>query len=308
MLTGPIGAGLQNLYRSIAALPGTLQSLGGGLAPGLLHAGASTGSTGGPYQTLFEGSIANLQTLGTGISANPAPFLHQIVTSTTGYANTIAGDLQNFPTLLAASPTNIQAGLQGLPAAFQSAGHQLITGAIGGALSDVTGGFPGLFVNGVDVTATGDVFTPAGVNAGVGLTGASADLNPIPTLPVLRAQYLTNLLPPGSVAAHVSQNVTNALTDTSLTARALVPIAPAVRPPFLVVNAPFNATAGLPTALGINALGGPINALDTTSAGLAQFGGQVQTGDPLGVITTLADSPAYIANAFLNGQSALPLT
>ncbi|HKI40834.1 MAG: PE family protein [Mycobacterium sp.] len=358
LLTAPIGTGLQTLSREIAALPTTLQSCGSALAPGLLHAGASTGSTGGPYQTLFEDTIANLQTLGTGISANPAPFLHQIITNATGYANTIAADfqylIQNFPTVLANMPANIQAGLQGLlafnpapyiqqfihnqityaniiatslqnaghdfliglealPAAFQSAWQQLMAGNIGGAFSDVTGGFLGLFVTGLDVTSTGNVLVAPGVNANVALTGTLADLNPIFSIPGMMAQNLTNLLPAGSIAAQISQNATNVintLTDTSLTAQAFVTVTlrPLPLPPTLIVNATVDAYAGLPTALTIEALGGPLNALDATSASLTQFVGQLQTGDPIGAITTLADSPAYIANAFLNGQSTLPLS
>lgn len=359
MLSSPIGAGLQSLYRDIAALPTALQSYGGAVAPGLLNAGASTGSTGGPYQTLFEDTIANLQTLGTGVSANPAPFLKQIITNATGYFNTIAGQLeyvaQNFPAVLAGLPAGIQTGIQGLlafdpafyaqqfinnqiayadiwstslqhaghdfltglqalPAAFQSAWQQLQAGNIGGAFGDVTGGFLGLFVNGLDVTATGDVLAPPGVTANVGLTGTLADLNPILTVPGLRAQYLTSLLPPGSIAAHIAQNTTNVIntvTDTSLTAQALVTITLNTKFPFIppfFVNATVDAYAGLPTVLGIEALGGPLNALDATSASLTQLVGQLQTGDPIGAVTTLADTPAYVTNAFLNGQSTLPLS
>ena len=341
LLSGPIGTGLQTLYRDIAAL----QSLGGGLAPGLLHAGASTGGTAGPYQTLFDNTIANLQTLGGSLSANPAPFLHQVLTNATGYANTIGADFhyvfQNFPAVLAAVPANIQAaiqgllafdpapyiqqfihnqityatiigtslqnagnsfltGLQGLPAAFQSAYQALMTGNIGGALSDVTGGFLNLFATGLDTTGRGSL--PGTLFADVTSTGSVAELTPIITIPGMMAQNFTNLLPAGTIAAQISQHATNVidtLTDTSLTGVVTLKLIP---PQFSLT-----ATAGLPTALTLDALGAPVNALNAASAGASQFAGQVQTGNLAGAVSTLVDGPAVVGNAFLNGRSTLPI-
>jgi hypothetical protein len=351
LLSGPIGTGLQTLSQDIAVLPGALQSLGGAVAPGLLHAGATTGSTGGPYQTLLENTIANLQTLGTGISANPAPFLHQILTNATGYANTVAGQLhyvlQNFPTVLANVPANIQAaiqgllafdpapyvqqfinnqiayaqifatslqnaghsfltGLQGLPAAFQSAYQALLAGNIGGALGDLTGGFLNLFATGVDTTSRGVL--PGTLFADVTLTGSVAELSPIITIPGMMAQNFTNLLPAGSIAAQISQHVTNVIdtvTDTSVTGVVTLKL-PTLFPPFRGEFS-LTATAGLPTALALDALGAPVNALNAATAGASQFAGQLQTGNLAGAISTLVDGPAVVGNAFLNGQSTLPI-
>lgn len=345
LLGGPIGTGLQALYRDVAALPAALQSGGGALAPGLLHAGASAGSTGGPYQTLFEDTTANLHNLGTGMSANPAPLLQQTLSTTTGYLNTIASQLPygtpNFPTILMGVSANIQTGMQGLlafdpalhaqhffdnqvayghiwPTSLQNAGHDLLfgphqlpaafkpawpqlqAGNVGGAFGDVTGGFLGAFAKGLDVTATGTLLVTPAVASNVGLTGASADLNPMLTIPGPWGQYLTSILPPGSIATQIAQNTTNVIntvTDMPLAAQALVTTTPTIRPPSVTVNAPVNPYAGSPTALG-----GPLNALDATSAGLTQFIGQLQTGDPTGAITTLVGSPAYISDSFLNGH------
>ncbi|WP_169718551.1 PE family protein, partial [Mycobacterium bohemicum] len=351
LLSGSIGAGLQTLSRDIAALPTTLQSYGNALAPSLLPAGASTGGVTGPYQTLFDNTVANLETLGGAISANPAPLLHQLITNATGYANTIAGDLQyllqNFPTVLANLPANVQAafqallafnpapyiqqfinnqmtfanmwatalqgagqsfvtGLQALPAAFQSAFQELLTGNIGGALADVTGGFLNLFVTGVNVATTGSVTTPPGVTATITPTGTVEDLLPLLTIPGMRAQNLTNLLPSGSIASQVAQNATNVIqtvTDTSLVAQALLSVR--IFPPSATLS--VNLTAGLPVALGLDAIGAPINALDAASAGASQLIGQLQTGNSLGAISTLVDGPAYVGDAFLNGQSTMPI-
>jgi hypothetical protein len=351
LLSGSIGTGLQTLSRNIAALPSALQSLGGAVAPGMLHAGATTGSTGGPYQTLLENTIANLQTLGTGISANPAPFLNQILTNATGYANTVAGQLhyvlQNFPTVLANVPANIHAaiqgllafdpapyvqqfinnqiayaqifatslqnaghsfltGLQGLPAAFQSAYQALLAGNIGGAFSDLTGGFLNLFATGVDTTSRGVL--PGTLFADVTLTGSVAELSPIITIPGMMAQNFTNLLPAGSIAAQISQHVTNVIdtvTDTSVTGVVTLKL-PTLFPPFRGEFS-LTATAGLPTALALDALGAPVNALNAATAGASQFAGQLQTGNLAGAISTLVDGPAVVGNAFLNGQSTLPI-
>ncbi|MGF2947512.1 PE family protein, partial [Mycobacterium sp. Lab-001] len=352
LLSGPIGTGLQTLYRDIAALPGTLQSLGSGVAPGLLHAGASTGGTVGPYQTLLDNTIGNLQTLGGSLSANPAPFLNQILTNGTGYANTIGADFQylihNFPAVLAAVPANIQAafqgllafdpapyveqfihdqityatilatslqnagysfltGLQGLPAAFHSAYQALMTGNIGGAVGDVTGGFLNLFATGLDTTSRGSL--PGVLFADVTLTGSVAELAPIATIPGMMAQNFTNLLPAGSIAAQISQHATNVLdtlTDTSLTGAVTLKL-PSLIPP-RAGEFSLAVHAGLPTALTLDALGAPINALDAASSGASQFVGQLQTGNLVGAIGTAVDGPAVVGNAFLNGRSTLPLT
>jgi hypothetical protein len=145
---------------------------------------ANTGSIAGPYQTLLANTATNLQALRSVISANPAPFLRQFLSNQTVYAQTIAAEIetviQNFPTVLANLPANIQAaiqaflafdplpylqhfvnnqmayagivsmslqnaanhfvaGLQALPAAFESAFQALQAGNISGAVNDITG-------------------------------------------------------------------------------------------------------------------------------------------------------------------------
>jgi len=112
----------------------------------------------GPYQSLVQNTVANLETLVGGILANPAPFLRQTLLNTTGYLNTIAAQLeyvlQNFPAVVAGAPAGIEAGLQGLlalnPATYlqqfitnqitytniwatslQKATHDFLTGVLG---------------------------------------------------------------------------------------------------------------------------------------------------------------------------------
>lgn len=331
--------------------------LSGQLGSGLLQAGASTGlaTVANPYQALFNHTVDNLQILGNTWQANPAPFLNQFLVNQAGYAQSIAADIryvvQNFPTVLANLPANIQAavqallafnpapyvqqfvanqiayaqiwatslqnaahdfgiGLQQLPAAFQSAFQALAAGNINGAVGDLKQGFTNLFVTGVDVSTTGSL--PGTLTADVRLTGALADLSPILAIPGMRAEYLTSLLPPGSIPAQISQNVTNVLdtvTDTSLNALVVAQVIYGPPPFHLPTGFDFSLAnvAGLPTALALDAIGAPINAANALGASTTAFTDAVRTGNWSGAATALIDAPAVVTDAFLNGQSTLPI-
>lgn len=347
VLSGEVGTAVQPLSGNIAGLSGALRSLEAALAPGLLQTSAATGlaTVGGPDQTLYTDTVANLQALGGAISANPAPFLHQFIANQAGYAQTIATGagyvIQNLPAVLANLPANIHAaiqalltinpvpyvqqlitnqvayaqliatslrnaaydfgaGLQALPAVFQSAFQALAAGNIGGAVTDIAQGFANLFVTGFAITTIGTTIQ-------VTLTGALGDLFPILTIPGEMAQNFTNVLPTGSIPAQISQNFTNlinALTDTSITAN--LTATSILSPPslnFSVVN-----TFGLPMALVLDAAGAPVNTLDALNASGATFVDALETGDGVGAAAALIDAPAVVANGFLNGQSTLPLT
>lgn len=317
MLSGRIGAVSQSLSGGIAGLPTALTGLERPLGHGLLAPAASTGlaSIAGPYETLFANTGANLQTLGSAIAANPAPFLHQFLINQIGYAQTIAAGveyvIQNLPAVLASLPANIHAaihalltfdpapfiqrfinnqltyaqiiaaslqnsaqdffaGLQELPAAFQSAVHALLAGDVGGAASDIAQGFLGLLAPGVDVTATGDPLVAPGIIISVTPTGTLGDLLPILTIPGLMAQNFTNLLPAGSIPAEISQNFTNVidtLTDTSINLTALLGLGTSG------LSATATGTFGLPVALTIEALGAPVNAVGALGSSATAFVG-----------------------------------
>ena len=234
------------------------------------------------------------------LAFNPVPYIQQFIANQMAYAQIIATSLQN-------AAHDFVAGLQELPAAFQSAVQALMAGDINGAVSDIAQGFLGLFVTGVDVTTTGDLFVAPGLTATITPTGTLGDLLPILTIPGMMAQNFTNLLPPGSIPAQISQNITNViktLTDTSLTAQVLATIV--IFPPS--ANVSLTATAGLPVALTIDALGAPVNAAGAFGSSITTFVDEVQTGNPIGAIGTLINAPAVITDAFLNGRSTLPLT
>ena len=71
-----------------------------------------------PYQTLFANTAANLQNLGTAISANPLPFLRQLIENQGGYLQTaaaaVADAVQNLPVTGANLPLSIQNGIQAI--------------------------------------------------------------------------------------------------------------------------------------------------------------------------------------------------
>ena len=234
------------------------------------------------------------------LAFNPVPYIQQFINHQIAYAQIIATSLQN-------AAHDFVAGLQELPAAFRSAVQALMAGDINGAVSDIAQGFLGLFATGVDVTTTGDLFVAPGLTTTVTPTGTLGDLLPILTIPGMMAQNFTNLLPPGSIPAQISQNFTNVintLTDTSLSANALVSFS--TSSPF--ITASLTGTFGLPVALTIDTLGAPVDAADALGSCATAFVDELQTGDATGAIGTLIDGPAVVTNAFLNGQSTLPLT
>jgi hypothetical protein len=329
-----------------------LLGAGGIAGHGLLAPAASAGlaSVGGPYETLFANTAANLQTLRGVIAANPAPFFHQFVINQIGYAQTIAAAveyvIQNLPAVLASLPANILAaiqallaidpaafvqqfvshqlayaqiiatslqnathdflaGLQELPAALQSAVQALLAGNVGGAVSDIAQGFLGLFVSGVDVSATGDPLVAPGLTLSVTPTGTLGDLLPILTIPGMMAQNFTNLLPPGSIPAQISQHFTNVidtLTNTSINLTALLGIGGSG------ISATLTGEFGLPVLLAIDALGAPVNAVGALGSSVTAFVGDLGTGNVTGALGTLFDAPAVVTNGFLNGEATIPLS
>ncbi|ORV82716.1 hypothetical protein AWC11_02250 [Mycobacterium interjectum] len=317
-LLGDMGAPAQSL-------------LGGGLqAPAAVDAITGFGATvAAPYQALVFNTATNLQSLGGGISANPAPFLRQFLANQALYGQTIAtgfqSAVQNLPAELANLPATIQTGLQGaLPAVQQLVNNQigyaqLIATSLQNAGNDFVAGltaFPANLQTGIQTIMSGDVsggllevggafLAPifSGLNVTVdpvtGLlditpAGALGDLLPILGIPAQMAQNFTNLLPPGSVPAMVAQNATNLLstvTDVSQT---------------LDLNT-GNLHVGLPLVLALDAIGPPVTTLEAIGSSATAFFGAVQTGDGLGALAALIDAPAVAANGFLNGQASVGL-
>ena len=179
-LTGTT-SGLSGVLGGLGSLGGNLNSILSGALPGLPAAqtefaislfpgllGVGTGGTGstdiaGPYVTLIENTIANLQSLGAGWLADPFPFLRQVIANQIGYAQLVA-------TAFGDAAHSFQAGLADLPAAFQATSQAFAAGNYVGGLSDLGTGFEGLF------------------------TGTVGDLSPIFAIPGDIFQNISNVI------------------------------------------------------------------------------------------------------------------
>ena len=64
---------------------------------------------------------------------------------------------------------------------------------------------------------------------------------------------------------------------------------------------------GLPLQLGFAILGPPFATLDGLATGATAFSTAVQTGNVLGALNAIADTPAYMLNGMLNGQVLVDL-
>ncbi len=326
--------GLQEVSGAIANAPAELQSLE--TSAQAIFSPSNLAADQAPYQALYSSTVANLQTLGSAISANPSPVLHQIGSNLTGYAQAIGTGFQNLPSELGGLPaaaihnlegfnpaalaqtifnnqsgyvqtisTSLQAaghdfatGLNGLPASLQTAFGDFAAGDTTGGFNSLGAGFSNLFLTGFNTTVdANNVLT-------IAPTGTLGDLLPLLSLPGQMAQNFTNMLPTGSIAAHVSQNFTNVvktLTDFSVTSTVGFV-------GFDGGSIDIDAHVGLPLALAIDALGGPVNALSALGSCAHTITGALQTGDLVGAVSGLFEAPANVANGFLNGQTTLPLS
>ncbi|MCV7092803.1 PE family protein [Mycobacterium interjectum] len=139
----------------------------------LLSTGLSTGAAasglaaapGGAYGQLIVNTSANLQNLFNTWSADPFPFLRQVLVNQIGYwqqiATALTNTIENFPAFLASLPAAIQAGIQQL-LTFPAASYvqQFITTQIGfaqefftylnAATTGIWAGLPA-FANGLQV-------------------------------------------------------------------------------------------------------------------------------------------------------------
>jgi hypothetical protein len=326
-LFGGVGQGFQAMGAQAQAFHAEFVSLMHAGAGSYVSAEATTvngfGATvSAPYQMLVSNTVANLESLGGAITANPAPVLQQILSNQLGYGQAIAA---GFPSAVQNLPATIQTGVQGLLPAVQQFANtqlgyaQLIATSLQNAGNDFVAGlnaFPANFQTGLQTIMGGDAtggllqvggafLAPlfSGLNVAtdpitnllvITPAGALGDLLPILGIPGQMAQNLTNLLPAGSVPAMVAQHATDfftTLTDLSQT---------------LDLNT-GDLHVGLPLAIALDALGPPVTTLQAVGSSVGAFVGAVQTGDALGAAAALIDAPAVIANGFLNGNAVLEL-
>ncbi|OIN81602.1 PE family protein [Mycobacterium malmoense] len=334
------GSGVSLLTNQISA---DSQALSGGLEtllPGLFAPGASAvGATGGPYQTLFANTVANLQSLGSDWIADPFPVIRQVVANQQVYGQTIATALatgiQNLPAELANAPTTIQAGVQRLLAFNPGASlQQFVNQQIGYAQTVTTSlqlagqGFgttlpvfqadvgmayhalaTGNYNGAVNDLAEGfkNLFVTgidASNSSNIKPVGPVGDLLPILSIPGQMVQNFTGLFPTGSVPALLAQNYANvidALTNTTISTTGT--LQPHQTPPI-----ELDAFFGLPLSVGFGAIGPPIAGLNALATSATTFAQAVQTGNGVAALGALVDAPAVVANGFLNGETHVTMT
>lgn len=288
-----------------------------------------------PYEALAAHTTGNLQALGSVLAANPAPVLSRLATNLSGYGPQILTGFADAPASILAglnAPATINplaalqgivnqqigfsqvvasslhnagndlvAGFSALPSSFPAATQAFAVGDVTGGLQLIGGGFLHPFLSGFDVATAADgtqVITPV---------GAVGDLLPIAGIPGQTLQHLTGLIPAGSVPAQVAQNFTNVvdtLTDTGVSS--VVTLIPDPGSAF-GFGIDLDTHMGLPLALAIDAIGGPVNGLHALGVSASNFLQAAQTGDVVGAAAAVLNAPAVVADGFLNGQVTVPL-
>ncbi|OBI97132.1 hypothetical protein A5660_07085 [Mycobacterium alsense] len=326
--------GGQAISQAITGFESQLGALEAGGAPGLINSLNTFGaSVAAPYQALVANTVNNLQSIGNTIATNPFPLLRQFASNQIFYGETaasaIGAGIANLPAELANLPATIQTGIQGLatfnpgallqqfvnnqigyaqtivnglsavprdiatglatlPASFQAAGQALAAGDMVGAANILGQGFESVFLPGFAIANPGPgilTITP---------TGPLGDLLPILGIPGQMAQNFTNLLPPGSIPRLMAQNATNLITTATSTANTLS-----------ILDGTL--TFGMPLEVIFDGIGAPINALSALNSSFVSFGTALQTGNVGAAVAAVLDSPAVVANGFLNGTTLVSL-
>lgn len=273
----------------------------------------------GPLETLITNTTANLQDIATEFLANPFPFTNQFLVVHAAKITTLLAQAQ----LLITNPqATIQGAVQalenlpgGLITAFSNAGTTILTDLGNAANSFTTGleAFPGQIESGNILGAISGLFfgpidfglTMSGTNISINpvLTGTLPDLQALVGVPGQLAHDIAAAFPAGTMAQGFFNdvgNVFNTLVSTDFGLDLGLDLST-----FPNISVSANIIAGLPVQLLLAGLGGPVNAL-LDPGGLLNVGqtllGDLGTGNIGGALSTLAQAPITVSNAFLNGQ------
>jgi hypothetical protein len=212
------------------------------------------------------------------------------------FSNGQTGTVQTVTASLQATSNALMTGTPAFQTGVQTAFGDLLAGNPVGAYSALQQGLQSLFLPGFEPIAFN-----LGQSALVPVTplGPLGALAPVAALPGQMAQSFTNLLPPGSILAQMSQNATN--TITGLTNLNTV-VNPAVA---LGVIPSVNFGVGLQFVF--DAIGAPGLALSALNSSAVAFTGAVQAGNASEAIAAVLTAPADMANGFLNGSTLITL-
>lgn len=260
-------------------LSGATQNVGGAVAA--LERGGAASLLSGPTQGLFSPSniaaieapykalVTNTETNLQGLLGASAANPHPLLQQ---IISNQTGYAQTISTALQNAGKDLGTGAAGLRNSFHAAGQALLAGNPSAAANDALQGLENFFLPGFTVPPiTGSAPIP------ITLNGPLGDLLPILGIPGQMAQNFTNTV--------------QALTNFSTT----------IDPNSLGV------TFGLPLALLFDVVGSPVNMLSALGSTAHVLTGALQTGNLVGAVDTVLDSPAILANATLNGQTLFTL-
>jgi PE family len=252
----------------------------------------------------FPQNLANLPSaIQTGIQGLVnfpfAYYTQQFISTQIAYTQAFFGYLNS-------SAAGIWAGLPQFGAGVQMAFQTALAGNYFGAVQQFGTALGNLLITGFDTsnfTVTAGGINPINIIA----MAFPVPLGPLPeyfsAIGILGqdAQYITNLMPPGTIPRQISQNYTNvlnAISTPSIEAIATLSIMPFVPSATGTLSGFF----GLPIVLTYAAVGAPLTTLDglATTATAAQQA--LLNGNYLGALGAVVDAPAVVTNSFLNGQ------
>jgi hypothetical protein len=247
---------------------------------------------------------ANFQLAIQGASTfNPAAMGQTFVNGTSGFYGTVGTSLQHFGS-----------AIQGTLPTFENdmglAGTAIATGDYHGAVEHAGRGALDLFIAGFDTSqlGIGGTLNPLALTilGPVGLLGPAGVLLPILTAIGQQAQGLASLMPAGSIPAQMVGNFANGLATVlngGISADFDVNVS------VLPVGATLagDAIFGFPLQLGFAVLGFPFTTLNGFATGATAFSTALQTGNALGALNAIADTPAYALNGMLNGSILVDL-
>ncbi len=227
-----------------------------------------------------------------------------------GVSINLAHDGQTISTGLAKAGQDLQATIPVSKSDLAQANQQLRAGNYPQAVNDVAHSAIDLFISGFDtshlqVNVAG--FPNDLISGPIFVEGPAADLLPILAIPGHEAQNFAGIFPSGSIGGQMAQNYANLVnTFTNADITATVGLDINILNP-LATPVAMTANFGPVLQLGFALLGPPITAMDGLSTAGTVFGQAMQTGDFVGAVNAIVDTPAYVMNGLINGQVIVDL-
>jgi PE family len=253
----------------------------------------------------FPQNLANLPSaIQTGIQGLVnfpfAYYTQQLITTQIAYTQAFFGYLNS-------SVAGIVAGLPAFGSGLQVAFQTALAGNYFGAVQQFGTALGNLLITGFDTSNYVVTVTPGFPVININAMAFPVPLGPLPeyfnAIGVLGqdAQYLTNLMPPGTIPRQISQNYTNVLNAISTPSiEAIATVAINITAPSAIGT--LSGFFGIPVVLTYAAVGAPITTLDGLATTATSAQQALLNGNYLGALGAVVDAPAVVTNSFLNGQ------